>query len=104
MDRYDQVDTPAHCATCEDLLPQQLTEAGLEYAWEKTLEYILHDSGRGCILRQWWEEWGAEIKEHMFPEDTEPITRTRSTACRPCHASGTRSRHPLARSESWIGP
>lgn len=68
----DESDTPTHCSVCEALISHALTGDGLEYVWEGVTELLIHDTGRACIVSQWWEEYGDFVKEHLFSGNTEP--------------------------------
>lgn len=62
-----EVDSPTHCGHCETLINHALTPDGVAYVAEAIQDHITSRfetpasvSGRACILRQWWEEYGAE--------------------------------------------
>jgi hypothetical protein len=73
-DMGGEADTPTHCVTCETLLAHPLTPDGLDYVWEAVTEALLHDSGRICIVAQWWAEYGDLVKDKIFGDNTEAVT------------------------------
>ena len=50
-----ETDSPSHCVQCEALIPEALTAEGIRYVREAV---EARTTGRGCILRQWWEAYG----------------------------------------------
>jgi hypothetical protein len=60
-----ETDSFSHCAECEDLIPEALTEEGREEALEALRAYLVSRSGRAVIVRQWAEE----LKDYYGPSD-----------------------------------
>lgn len=54
-----ETDCPNHCAECEELIPQNLTDHGVEYVQAAVLKYLTTNGkrGRGEILLRWLSEW-----------------------------------------------
>lgn len=54
-----ETDCPNHCIACEELIPENLTEDGVEYVKAAVLEYLTTNGkwGRGEILLRWLSEW-----------------------------------------------
>lgn len=54
-----ETDCPNHCVACEELIPENLTEHGVEYVQAAVLEYLTTNGkqGRGEILLRWLSEW-----------------------------------------------
>jgi hypothetical protein len=60
---HSEADSPTHCARCESLIPEVMTDAGIRYVADSVLPAIQASlegrevDGRPCILKQWWEEY-----------------------------------------------
>lgn len=52
-----ETDCPNHCCSCEELIKEVLTSAGVDYVAEKFQDFLIKRDGRADILRQWTEEY-----------------------------------------------
>lgn len=63
-------DSFSHCATCEELIPEVLTETGVEYTISHMEQFLTRREGRPEILRQWAEHMKEAGSTAFAAEDT----------------------------------
>lgn len=72
-----ETDSFSHCCVCEELIPENLTVAGMDAVLRKMEAYLIHREGRPEILHQW-----AERVAGQFGASEQPDEQTRALCFR----------------------
>lgn len=67
----EEVDTPVHCAECEELLDYRLTQDGIKYVLEALDAYNKYGHGRHEIL--WY--WALNLYDYGLDESDRDVIR-----------------------------
>jgi hypothetical protein len=93
-----ETDSFAHCATCEELIPEVLTAEGIDRVMEDFEEWLEVRYGRPEILAQWAEHLtgaGAdEVQDHI-------IAMVKSSTCHANRANEARWIERLLAAKPW---
>ncbi len=61
-----EVDSPMHCIECEEVIPTDLTNEGINYVIEKIIDFFADSRGRPKTLIQWLNTWQEEIEGEII--------------------------------------